>query len=74
MWTRIEGWVQRYLVWWHGAGAESQYLYYRCADCRRLVTWNQIRLGGCRCMGAKVRPASLTRWEKTRLLMLPWTV
>jgi hypothetical protein len=63
-----------WLDYWHGAGEDHQYRYYRCRDCHGLVTWNRIREGGCKCMCTYVRPASLTVWERVRLLVMPWTV
>ena len=64
----------RWLTYWHGEGAPHQFRYYRCKECRGLVTWKQIRDGGCRCGATKVTPANLRWKEKVKVLCLPWTV
>ena len=74
-----ESWIdtlcQRWLAYWHGRGAPHQYQYYRCKECKHLVTHRQIAQGACRhCGGVKVAPAFLRRLEKVRLLCLPWTI
>jgi hypothetical protein len=66
--------LSAWLDWWYGSGDEHQYRFYRCRDCRRLVTWKRIRAGGCVCNCTYVRPAYLEFWEKVRLLVMPWTV
>ena len=73
----MEAPIKRYLAHFHGAPADpsKQYAYYRCELCRSLVTWNQIKAGGCQCgTGSRVRAAHLSRWEKIKLLVLPWTI
>ena len=72
--TKIETWLRAWLAWWHGIGEAHQIQFFRCKECRRLVTWRRIRLGGCLCGSAVIRPAVLLRREKARLLLLPWTV
>ena len=77
MWQCIEQPVKRYLAHWHGTATDParQYQYYRCEFCRGLVTWKQIADGGCQtCVSSRVRAAHLTMLEKTRLLLVPWTV
>lgn len=66
---------QRWLTYWHGRGAVHQYQYYRCKECKHLVTHRQIAQGGCaHCGATKVSPAYLRWTEKARLLCLPWTI
>jgi hypothetical protein len=65
---------KRWLAYWFGAGDDHQYQFYRCTLCQRIVTWRQIRQGGCKCMSSRVRPAELTLMEKGRALLLPWTL
>ena len=67
---------QRWLNYWHGQGFEAHQLrYYRCEGCHKLVTWHAIKKGGCPCgFSNKLRPAVLSRWEKVRCLLLPWTI
>ncbi len=77
---KIKGWIAqagaRWLNYWFGDGfAETQYRFYRCDGCKGIVTWNDIKAGGCDCgTSIKIRPAVLTRAEKFRLLVLPWSV
>lgn len=73
---RIEAWANRYFTYWHGGGFDGdQWRYYRCEGCHGLVTWNTIKIGGCLCgMSNKMRPAALTRREKVKLLVMPWSV
>lgn len=60
---------------WHGVGEAHQYQFYRCHACRRLVTWNVIRSGGCACHeSSKISPTKLGLLTKARVLYLPWTV
>ncbi len=67
--------LRAWFVKHHGEGEPHQYDFYRCDLCRRLVTWNIIRSGGCGCAGGtKMRPANPTLWETFRLMALPWTV
>lgn len=71
--------LRRWLIFWHGRGGPEQHDYYRCDDCKRLVTHKAIRKGGCVCggagpMGPKLRPARLSWGEKARLLFMPWSV
>mgnify|MGYP001607816580 CR=1 FL=1 len=73
------GWFERqataWLARWHGSGDEHQYRYYRCEGCKALVTWRQIKAGGCPCgTSSRVKTAALSLWEKFRCLCLPWTV
>lgn len=73
----IENPIKRYLAHFHGAPADPsrQYAYYRCECCRGLVTWNQIRAGGCKCgTGSRIRAAHLSFGEKVRMLLCPWSV
>lgn len=71
----VERWIHQWLAYWHGSGHTTQFQFYRCRECHRLVTWKIIREGGCPCaMGNRVSPAVLTRWEKFRLVVLPWTL
>ena len=71
----VDATLGRWLNWWHGVGEDWQYQFYRCHECRKIVTHNAIRSGGCPCRGSiKVSPAKLTGAEKFRLLVLPWTV
>ena len=77
MWTTIETGINAYLTHWHGAPTDPtrQHRYYRCEACRSIVTWKQIKLGGCRsCQGSRVRAAGLNIGEKIRLLIMPWSV
>ena len=65
----------RWLRWWHGTGEPHQYQVYRCHACRALVTWHQIRAGGCPCHeSSKISPTHLRLGAKARLLFLPWRV
>jgi len=65
----------RWLRWWHGAGEPHQYQFYRCHACRAIVTWHQIRAGGCPCHeSSKISPTHLRPTDRARLLLLPWTV
>jgi len=65
----------RWLRWWHGEGEAHQYQFYRCHGCRALVTWHQIRAGGCPCHeSSKISPTHLRLGAKARLLFLPWRV
>lgn len=69
--------IVSYLRRFHGIPTDvtRQYDYYRCEVCRGLVTWNQIRAGGCKCgTGARIRAAHLSLWEKTKLLLIPWMI
>ena len=72
----LQRWGIRYLTYWHGYGGDTgQWRYYRCEGCRHIVTWNDIAIGGCACgISNKLRPAVLTRMEKTRILILPWSI
>jgi hypothetical protein len=71
----LEEYGHRWLKYWHGAGGVNQYQFYRCHGCHRVVTWKQINSGGCSCKAtSKVSPAMLTRWEKVKLLLMPWVV
>ena len=74
--NRVSAISGRYLNYWHGDGYdENQYRYYRCEGCHGLVTWNAIKIGGCPCaISNKIRPAALTRMEKARILLLPWSI
>jgi len=69
-------WVgYKWLNYWHGNGQINQYRYYRCEYCHKLITWHKIEVGGCSCnMTTKMRPASMSFWEMTRCLLMPWTV
>lgn len=72
-----QNWLERrleaYLAGWHGRGEAHQYSYYRCLGCRRLVSWNQIRRGGCDCgMSNKLSPTNVRWWETAQLLLTPW--
>ena len=69
----VEQRLEAYLARWHGRGEPEQYPYYRCRGCRHLVTWNQIRRGGCDCqISNQLTPAQVRWWECGRLLLLPW--
>lgn len=69
----VERAIISYLTWWHGRGEATQYEYYRCEGCLRIVTWKAIRKGGCTCgMSHKVCPARLTWFEKARLILVPF--
>ena len=72
----LQRWGIRWISYWHGHGDDAtQWRYYRCDGCKGIVTWNDIALGGCDCgMSNKVRPAALTRVEKVRILVLPWSI
>ncbi len=71
----VEATLGRWLIWWHGQGEEWQYQFYRCHECRRLVTHYIIRAGGCPCRGSvKISPTYLSARDKARLLLMPWTV
>lgn len=71
----MTAWLTKWLDWWHPPGDAHQWRYYRCEGCHRLVTWNQIKQGGCRCMTSnRLRPAQLTVWEKARCLIAPWSI
>lgn len=68
----MTGILVAWLTHFHGRGEPHQHDYFRCATCRRIVTWQGIRKGGCPCGGPRqVSPAALTWWEKCRLLLLP---
>ena len=41
--------------------------FYRCLNCQRLVTANQIAKGGCVCQAARVAPAHLSWWETVKM-------
>ena len=64
----------RWLAWWHGEGEPHQYQFYRCHECRKLVTHFHIETGGCRCKAYKISPARLSRTDKVLALFAPWTV
>lgn len=67
--------LTKWLEHWHGVGATHQHQFYRCVNCRSIVTWHGIRSGGCGvCKGSKVSPTGLTLWEKFKALVLPWTL
>ncbi len=68
----MKPWIQ----YWHGLGSETQYEFYRCKGCHRLINWKVIRKGGCPCdLGHQMVPAlRLSLWEKTKILLLPWMV
>lgn len=66
--------LEQYLASWHGRGdAPYQFQYYRCHGCHRLISWNQIRKGGCDCgTSNKLSPTNIRFWEKAQLLLTPW--
>lgn len=68
--------LKPWIRYWHGLGESTQWEFYRCKGCRSLVNWHRIRQGGCPCdLGHQVVSAlRLTFWEKTRILVFPWTV
>jgi hypothetical protein len=69
----VEPVLQRWLVYWHGRGEPTQFPYYRCQGCHRIVTWHAIRKGGCPCkLSNKLSPAALWWYERARLIILPW--
>lgn len=68
------GLLESYVEHCHGRGAVNQYWFYRCEICSKLVTWNYIRTGGCKCGGIKVRPTNPRKGEWFRIFLLPWTV
>jgi hypothetical protein len=71
----LERLLHRYMTRWHGEGAPHQYRYHRCNGCKQLVTWNQIRQGGCDCdLEKRLVPAKLSLGEKFRILVMPWSV
>lgn len=73
----IERPIKQYLKYFHGAPDDptKQYAYYRCELCRGIVTWKQIKAGGCKCgTGSRVRAAHLSFTDKLQLIFLPWTV
>jgi len=69
--------IKRYLARRHGAPTDPnrQYQFYRCELCRGIVTWKQIKQGGCKCgVGSRVRAAHLSFGEKVQLLIAPWSI
>ena len=69
----LEKRLEAYLAAWHGRGEPHQWQMYRCHGCRRLVSWHQIRRGGCDCgMSNKLSPTNVRWWELAQLLLTPW--
>jgi hypothetical protein len=69
----IEDALLAWLTRWHGRGEAHQFDYFRCHGCRRIVTHQAIRKGGCPCdLSNKLSPARLRWWEKVRLVVAPW--
>ena len=67
--------IARWLGAWHGHGDWHQADYFRCHGCRRLVSWNAIRHGGCGCgISGKLSPARLPWWRKLYIIVAPWMV
>ena len=71
-----EALLRRWLHYWHGCGTEGQWDYYRCRGCRRLVSWNAIKKGGCDCGLSNelvpTGPPTLGRWRVLGLILFPW--
>ena len=73
----LEAPVKRWLAYCHGEAPDPvrQVQFHRCEGCHGIVTWHQIRDGGCACaMSSRVRATRLSLFEKFRLLVLPWTI
>lgn len=73
----FENVIKRHLARTHGSptNPETQYMFYRCENCRHLVNWNHIVQGGCACgVSSRVRAAHLTTWEKIKTVVLPWLI
>ena len=73
----LEAPVKRWLDYLHGTAPDParQVQFHRCEGCHAIVTWHQIRDGGCPCaMSSRVRATRLSVVEKFRLLFLPWTI
>ena len=63
-----------WIRYWHGQGETHQSFAYACVGCHRVLTWRQIRHGGCRCGSGRIRPAHLSWATSARLLYLQWAV
>lgn len=71
----IDEMADKWLTRFHGNGDAHQFRYYRCDGCRKLVTWNKIKSGGCGCGGSRnIRPAVMSITDKLRCLFMPWSV
>lgn len=71
--SKLESWLRRRFIGYHGEGEPHQADVYRCQTCGRLITWNMIRSANVCCAGRLI-PAQPTALEAFRLLALPWTV
>lgn len=67
---RLENALLRRFERLHGKGEPHQAQLYRCVDCHRVITWNQIKAGDV-CCGGKISPTQPKWYEAVRLLALP---
>lgn len=64
--------LRKWFVYWHGEGEAYQADLYRCQNCWKIVTFNQVRQGGCPCSHGKLCPTNPTFAESFKLILLPW--
>lgn len=66
-------WTTRWAIYLYGKpDAPYQALFYRCMECKTLITWWQIKRTGCACGANRMAPTNPRLWEEFGLVIGLW--